>query len=241
VAACVADGGSEDLCRRSYDAEGPRHEIYLNAFWIDRTEVTNAQYRKCVEAGICDTPTSCDWGAPTYNDGSKADHPVVCVDWNDARTYCQWAGKRLPTEAQWEKTARGTDGLIYPWGDTFDGRLVNFCDVNCEFEHKNEDWDDGYADTAPVGSYADGESPYGAWDMAGNVWEWVVDWYGADYYASSPGSNPQGPSTGMEKVLRGGSWNRDWDRTRAAQRRNHNPADRASIFGFRCAVVSTGE
>jgi formylglycine-generating enzyme required for sulfatase activity len=88
VAACVADGGSEDLCRRSYDAEGPRHEIYLNAFWIDRTEVTNAQYRKCVEAGTCGKPMLCTWGAPTYNDGSKADHPVVCVNWNDARTYC---------------------------------------------------------------------------------------------------------------------------------------------------------
>ena len=85
---------------------------------IDRTEVTNDQYRNCVEAGICEEPATCNWGAPTYNDGSKADHPVVCVDWNGARTYCQWAGKQLPTEAEWEKAARGTDGLIYPWGDT---------------------------------------------------------------------------------------------------------------------------
>jgi formylglycine-generating enzyme required for sulfatase activity len=241
VAACVAGGGSEIPCRRSCGAEGPRHEIYLDAFWIDRTEVTNAQYHKCVEAGVCEKPTTCNWGAPTYNDDSKADHPVVCVDWNDARTYCQWAGKRLPTEAEWEKAARGTGGLSYPWGDTFDGRLVNFCDINCEFEHKNEDWDDGYADTAPVGSYADGESPYGAWDMAGNVWEWVSDWYDGNYYDVSPDSNPLGPDTGMYRVLRGGAWNRDWDRTRAAQRRDHDPSDRASIFGFRCVAVSPGE
>jgi formylglycine-generating enzyme required for sulfatase activity len=238
VAACVVNGGSETPCRRSLGAEGPRHEIYLDAFWIDRTEVTNAQYRKCVEAEVCEEPTTCDWGAPTYNDDSKADHPAVCVDWNDARTYCQWAGKRLPTEAQWEKAARGTDGRIYPWGDTFDGQLVNFCDIHCEFEHKSKDWDDGYADTAPVGSYPGGESPYGAWDLAGNVWEWVSDWYDGNYYSISPNGNPAGPDTGTYKVLRGGAWNRDWDRTRAAQRRDHDPSDRASIFGFRCCVAA---
>jgi formylglycine-generating enzyme required for sulfatase activity len=241
VAACVANGGSEDLCRRSHNAEAPRHEIYLDAFWIDRTEVTNAQYRKCVEAGVCEKPTTCDWGAPTYNDGSKVDHPVVCVDWNAARTYCQWAGKRLPTEAEWEKAARGTDGRIYPWGNAFDGRRVNFCDINCEFGHNNKDWDDGYAEAAPVGSYADGASPYGGWDMAGNVWEWVSDWYNDNYYHVSPNSNPPGPDTGMYKVLRGGAWNRDWDRTRAAQRRDHNPSDRASIFGLRCVAAAPGE
>ena len=238
VAACVADGGSEAPCRRSYAAEGPRHEIYLDAFWIDRTEVTNAQYLKCVEAGICEEPAVCDWGAPTYNDGSKADHPVVCVDWNDARTYCQWAGKRLPTEAEWEKAARGTDGLIYPWGDAFDGRLVNFCDANCRLERKNKDWDDGYTETAPVGSYADGESPYGAWDMAGNVWEWVSDWYNGSYYNISPSSNPPGPDAGTDKVARGGAWDGLWTYTRTATRRQHDPSDRGSIFGIRCCVAA---
>jgi serine/threonine-protein kinase len=241
VAACVADGGSGDQCRRGYGAEGPRHEIYLNAFWVDRTEVTNAQFRECVVAGVCEEPTTCDWGSPTYNDDSKANHPVVCVDWSDARTYCQWAGKRLPTEAEWEKAARGTERLIYPWGDTFDGRLVNFCDLNCEFDRKNEDWDDGYAGTAPVGSYADGESPYGAWDMAGNAWEWVRDWYGSNYYYVSPSSNPLGLDTGMFKVARGGSWYGLWYYTRTATRRGHDPSDRGSIFGFRCTVVSSGE
>ncbi len=238
VAACVAAGGSENPCRRSHDAESPRHEIYLDAFWIDRTEVTNAQYRKCVEAGICEKPSICDWGAPTYDDGSKADHPVVCVDWNDARTYCQWAVKRLPTEAEWEKAARGTDGLLYPWGDAFDGRLVNFCDINCQLERKNEDWDDGYTNTAPVGSYADGGSPYGAWDMAGNVWEWVSDWYSGSYYDVSPQSNPPGPDTGTYKVARGGAWDGLWSYTRAATRRDHQPSDRGSIFGFRCCVAA---
>jgi serine/threonine-protein kinase len=242
AAACVSDGGSEIPCRRGYGAEGPRHEIYLGAFWIDRTEVTNAQYRTCVEAGVCEEPTVCDWGAPTYTEGSKADHPVVCVDWNDARTYCQWAGKRLPTEAEWEKAARGTDEFIYPWGDTFDGRLVNSCDINCEFvERKNEDWDDGYTDTAPVGSYADGASPYGAWDMAGNVWEWVSDWYDGSYYALSPNSNPPGPDTGTFKVARGGSWYDPWYHARAATRRGHDLSDRGSIFGIRCVASSPGE
>ena len=238
VAACVAAGGSENLCRRSYGAESPRHEIYLDTFWIDRTEVTNAQYRQCVEAGICEEPTTCDWGTPTYRDGSKADHPVVCVNWDDARTYCQWAGKRLPTEAEWEKAARGTDGLLYPWGDTFDGRLVNLCDIRCELERRDEDWDDGYAETAPVGSYADGASPYGALDMAGNAWEWVSDWYDGDYYDVSPQSNPPGPNTGTDKVARGGAWDGLWTYTRAATRREHDPSDRGSIFGFRCCVAA---
>jgi serine/threonine-protein kinase len=241
VAACVAAGGSGDLCRRSFSAEVPRHEITLDAFWIDRTEVTNAQYRKCVEAGICEEPATCDWGTPTYNDSAKADHPVVCVTWNQARTYCQWAGKRLPTEAEWEKAARGTDGLVFPWGDTFDGRLVNFCDLNCESERRNEDWDDGHASTAPVGSYAEGQSPYGAWDMAGNVWEWVSDWYDGYYYAGSPASNPPGPDTGTEKVARGGSWYGLWSYARAATRRGHQPSDRGSIFGTRCVTASPGE
>jgi formylglycine-generating enzyme required for sulfatase activity len=241
VAACVTAGGSLDLCRRSHDAEAPRHEIHLHAFWIDRTEVTNTQYRRCVEAGICEEPAICDWGLPTYSDGAKADHPVVCVDWNAARTYCQWAGKRLPTEAEWEKAARGMDGLVYPWGYTFDGRLLNFCDINCESERRNEDWDDGYAVTAPVGSYPDGESPYSAWDMAGNVWEWVSDWYDGNYYRVSPRSNPPGPGSGTEKVARGGSWYGIWSYARAATRRGHDPSDRGSIFGFRCAAVLPGD
>ena len=239
VAACVAAGGSQALCARSHNAEAPRHEIYVDAFWIERTEVTNAQYRKCVEAGTCEEPTISDWGAPTNNDDSKAEHPVVCVDWNDATTYCQWSGKRLQTEAEWEKATRGTDGLIFPWGDTFDGRLLNFCDVNCESERKNVDWDDGYAGTARVGSYAAGENPYRAWDMAGNVWEWVSDWYNVNYYGGSPQSNPPGPGTGTEKVARGGSWYGLWHYARAATRRGHDPSDRGSIFGFRCADEAT--
>ncbi|NTV38152.1 MAG: formylglycine-generating enzyme family protein, partial [Anaerolineales bacterium] len=179
------------------DEEAPQHIVTLNGFWVDSTEVTNAQYRLFVDATGHPAPINCDWGDPTYGDAAYADHPVVCVNWDDANAYCEWAGARLPTEAEWEKAARGTDGQMYPWGTVFDGTLVNFCDARCDNERVNDCGDtrcysvpkdptvnDSYVHTAPVGSFLAGASPYGALDMAGNVWEWVADWYDADYYAA---------------------------------------------------------
>ena len=201
--------------------EQPVHTVYLDSFYIDKYEVTNALFRQCVDAGVCTAPTSCDYGTPTFNDADKSNHPVVCVDWNDATTYCQWQGKSLPTEAQWEKAARGTDGRTYPWGEGLDCNKAQY-----------EDCGGG---TVPVGT-KNGVSPYGAYDMAGNVWEWVNDWYDGNYYASSPASNPTGPSSGQTRGLRGGGWSSYWNYTRVANRNDYYPDGRGKFIGFRCAV-----
>jgi formylglycine-generating enzyme required for sulfatase activity len=221
------------------DDEHPQHTVTLDAFWIDRTEVTNEQFRAFVNAAGHPAPTTCTWGDPTFDDPAKAKHPVVCVGWDDAVAYCRWVGARLPTEAEWEKAARGTDGRVYPWGDSLDGSKVNFCDRNCQYLHKDADANDGYAQTAPVGSYRDGASPYGVLDMAGSVWEWVGDWYDAGYYARSPARNPQGPTSGSYRVLRGGSWYAIPLYLRSADRPATDSGGRLSRGGFRCNLSST--
>lgn len=186
----------------SYLDNKPQHSVYLDAFWIDQTEVTNKQYAMCVSAGECTLPSSLKspMRSSYYGDSQFDNYPVVYVEWSMAKAYCEWADRRLPTEAEWEKAARGDDGRIYPWGNNppSDG-LLNF--------------DSPIRDTAAVGSYPDGKSVYHAYDMAGNVWEWVNDWYGS-YDQSSPSSNPLGPKNpsgsidqaGYARVLRGGSW-----------------------------------
>lgn len=213
------------------------HTVELDSFWIDRTEVTNDQFRLCVDAGACRPPTRCAWGEPTYADPSKADHPVICVTWQAASDYCRWAGGRLPTEAQWEVAARGPQAPIYPWGDDLDGAPLNACDVNCPHEDQRvKEDDDGYGRTAPVGSYPGGASWCGALDMAGNVWEWVADWHAP--YPLTRQTNPTGPESGTERVIRGGSWyeNDDYGFLRADNRHPFNPRDYNHLIGFRCAM-----
>ena len=196
--------------------EQPVHRVYLDEYWIGQTEVTNAQYALCVSAGGCTAPSNSRW-----QDSDYRDHPVTHVDWNQARAYCAWAGVRLPTEAEWEKAARGTDGRIYPWGNSApDDRFANYGNII-----------DG---TTPVGNYPEGASPYGALDMAGNVWEWVNDWYDSDYYSQSPSENPQGPATGESRVLRGGSWDNYDSFVRSAFRFKYVPVDWGRYYGFRC-------
>jgi formylglycine-generating enzyme required for sulfatase activity len=230
---CEQELGSGACSKDIFEDESPQHTVTLDAFWIDQTEVTNAQYAPCVADGDC---RELSWaGDATYN---GENYPVVGVSWQDAADYCAWAGARLPTEAEWEYAARGPDGYIYPWGDTFDGARLNFCDANCTIDWSTGD-DDGYEETAPVGSYLDGASWCGALDMVGNVWEWVNDWYQEDYYVVSPASNPPGPESGSVKVLRGGSWYVIPSGVRSARRYWGGPDFGDLSLGFRCVVAST--
>jgi formylglycine-generating enzyme required for sulfatase activity len=226
-----------DCQRDVFTDEEPPHFVDLAAFWIDRTEVTNAMFAKCVEANVCDSPDSTKSSSRDsyFGETDFDDYPVIYVSWDDANAYCEWADRRLPTEAEWEKAARGMDGHVYSWGNTFDGSLANFCDTNCLLEYKNDSFDDGFADTSPVGNYPNGASPYGALDLAGNVWEWVADWYSDTYYDSSPTSNPAGPDSGEYRVLRGGAWSAYAYRVRSANRLWADPTNSDLHIGFRCS------
>ena len=217
-----------------FSFESPQHEVTLDSFWIDQTEVTNAQFKRCVEDGLCEAPVACTWGAPDFNDETKLDNPVVCVDWEAAVNYCEWVGGRLPTEAEWEYAARGQNGSLYPWGDIFDSTLVNHCDSNCEEFWKNQDADDGYTFSSPVGTYPGGASWVGALDMSGNVFEWVMDWFGE--YPGESQINPIGVESASFKVMRGGSYIYEQSRLRTPIRDNLPPTEKDSAVGFRCVV-----
>ncbi len=216
--------------------EIPQHTVFLDSFWIDQTEVTNAMFAAFLNAQGNQVEGNAPWldagdedallvqigGIWQPKAGFEA-FPVIEVSWYGARAYCQWAGRSLPSEAQWEKAARGSNGQTYPWGPEI------ACDkaqvANCTGR------------LHAVGSKPAGASPYGALDMAGNVWEWVADWYDPAYYASSSAQNPGGPEAGETRVLRGGAWEYDWKHARAANRRHNGPAASLHEYGFRCALA----
>jgi len=220
--------GSDDAI---FDHEKPAHQVNLDAYYFDKFEVTNSLYKACVDEGVCDKPVN----PGVYSDPNFAQYPVTFVKWQMAVDFCEWRGARLPTEAEWEKAARGTDKRSYPWGNEFVDSNANFCDGKCILAAADKSTDDGYEEAAPVGSYLDGGSPYGVYDMAGNVWEWVADWMDEEYYASSPDSNPQGPTNGKFRVMRGGSWHDPQTILYTYTRGANHPIFNLKELGFRCA------
>ncbi len=233
--------------------EKPLHKVVLKVFRIDRYEVTNAEYRKFLEATLLEHPKTCHpdepvdkrhtpepktWFDPEWN---APEMPAQAVDWFDAYAYCAWAGKRLPTEAEWEKAARGEQVRRFPWGDELfaDTPVGNFADEAVKKIEPTwtiiETYNDGFPHVAPVGSFPKGASPYGVEDMIGNVWEWVADWYSPTSYDSPITHDPKGPLSGDYRVLRGGAWDSSIHFVRASARHMNLPGYRGNSFGIRCA------
>jgi sulfatase modifying factor 1 len=215
--------------------ERPQHQLYLDAFEIDKYEVTNVQYHRFLELSRRNAPQL--WPGryvhlapernPNWHDGiyppGEATYPAAGITWQNAADYCAWVGKRLPSEAEWEKAARATDGRTYPWGDAWDASNANTSETGLRYPQ-------------PVGSYPSGASPYGALDMAGNVWEWVADLYDREYYSHAPERNPQGPPSGTgERILRGGAWDSSPAQARASYRNATHFFGPNFRVGFRCA------
>ncbi len=202
--------------RHMLGPEDPAHEVFTSAYFIDKNETTNAQYRKYIASTGARTPRFLD--DEKFNNPNQ---PIVGVNWKEAQGYCKWAGKRLPTEAEWEKAGRGQAPVLFPWGNVPpDGTRVNF-----NGEHGK---------TSKVGSFEPGKSAYGVYDLSGNVAEWVQDWHYPEYYLFSPKKNPRGPVKGQYKVIRGGNWRNNGADVRLTYRNATTPKIRSNSIGFRC-------
>jgi formylglycine-generating enzyme required for sulfatase activity len=201
--------------------EAPQRNVYLDTFWIDRNEATNADFQ-----AFCDSTRRLLPNNPMWDDNyflENPDKPVLNITWRQARDYCEWQGKRLPTEAQWEKAARGTEGLLYPWGNEYSAERANITG------------NDAHRRTAPVGAFPLGASPYGVNDMAGNVWEWCLDWYGEFYYKNAPLKNPPGPEEKSAwRVVRGGAFSSPPDDVMTTNRSKNKPDQPLHHIGCRC-------
>jgi formylglycine-generating enzyme required for sulfatase activity len=216
--------GSSDADTERADNEIPQHMVYLNSYWISKTEITNAMFNTCVEAGVCKYSVSFKTN-PHYLDSAYANHPVVYISWQTAQVFCKWLGGRLPTEAEWEKAARGVNDDEYPWGTGLPSLI---------FTNSNN----LVGDTTPVKAFPQSISYYGVLDMGSNVREWVSDWYDPDYFKNSPYENPKGPDKTGLKVLKGASYLDPYRYTRAANRLAHKPSSPGAVRGFRCAMSS---
>jgi len=224
-----------------FDFATPVHQVTLSTYRMQQYEVTAGDYAACVTAGECTAANTGD--TCTYQVAGKEDHPINCVDWYQAQTYCQWLGGDLPTEAQWEYAARGSDGRTYPWGNALTSNRVNYWGSGDPYDSTSSPFTQNGGPTTPVGYYngslkgtyqtADGRSPFGLHDMAGNVSEWVADWYGT--YPPVAQVDPTGPVSGSGRVLRGGGWHSSDSYVRSALRNSCNPDDRGADRGFRCA------
>jgi formylglycine-generating enzyme required for sulfatase activity len=220
-----------------FEMEQPAHTVELDAYWIDQTEVRIDQYDLCVKAGECYLPVRGNSRTRQfYYADEYSGYPVIWVAYQQAEAYCEWAGGRLPTEAEWEYAARGPEGRLFPWGDEFDGTRLNYCDASCAVpEDAAGTLDDGWPDTALLWSYPGGASWCGALDMAGNVSEWVADWYGE--YTADRQTNPLGPESGEMRVMRGGGWRSVPAQTLSSKRGWANPQSTGyEDLGFRCVV-----
>lgn len=245
VGMVAVPGGTFAMGSDATASEQPAHNVTLGAFYIDTVEVTNAAWAACVSAGACNLPGSTDSfdHKPYYGVAAFNNYPVVFVSWYSADSYCHWRGARLPTEAEWEMAARWNAGAntvsVYPWGNDWNPANTNACDASCLLgEFKDASFNDGQPQMSPVDAFVADVSPLGVRDMAGNVAEWVADWYSPTYYAGAPASNPQGPATGVQRVVRGGSWSLDKNWARGAARSHFGPLTQAAGVGFRCVLTA---